>query len=120
MRVVSSLPHEVRPAETVRIPMPDGAELAARLWRPVSSDGDPVPAVCEAIPYRQRDLTSVRDSIHHPYLAGHGYACLRLDLRGSGDSDGVLCDEYTEQEHRDIEHALTWLATQCGAPGAPG
>ncbi len=120
MRVVTSFPHETRPAETVRIPMPDGAELAARLWRPVSSDGDPVPAVCEAIPYRQRDLTSVRDSIHHPYLAGHGYACLRLDLRGSGDSDGVLRDEYTEQEHRDIEAALAWLADQPWCTGRTG
>jgi putative CocE/NonD family hydrolase len=120
MRVVSSLPHEVRQAETVRIPMPDGGELAARLWRPVSSDREPVPAVCEAIPYRQRDLTSVRDSIHHPYLAGHGYACLRLDLRGSGDSDGVLLDEYTEQEHRDIEAALAWLADQPWCTGRTG
>ena len=34
---------------------------------------DPVPAVLEFIPYRQRDLTAVRDSIHHPYFAGHGY-----------------------------------------------
>jgi putative CocE/NonD family hydrolase len=79
-----------------------------------------VPAVCEAIPYRQRDLTSVRDSIHHPYLAGHGYACLRLDLRGSGDSDGVLRDEYTEQEHRDIETALAWLADQPWCTGRTG
>ena len=30
----------------------------------------------------------------HPYFAGHGYASLRIDLRGSGDSDGYLVDEY--------------------------
>lgn len=112
MRVVTSLPHEVGAPEAVWIPMSDGARLAARLWRPLSSDGEPVPAVLESIPYRQRDLTAPRDSIHHPYLAGHGYACLRLDLRGSGDSDGVLVDEYTEQEHRDIEETLAWLADQ--------
>jgi uncharacterized protein len=120
MHVVTSFPHEIHAAETVRIPMPDGAELSGRLWRPVPSDGDPVPAICEAIPYRHRDLTSVRDSIHHPYLAGHGYACLRLDLRGSGDSDGVLEDEYTEQEHRDIEAALAWLAEQRWCTGRTG
>jgi uncharacterized protein len=120
MRIVTSFPHDVRPAEAVWIPMPDGARLAGRLWRPVSSDGDPVPAICEAIPYRQRDLTSPRDSVHHPYLAGHGYACLRLDLRGSGDSDGVLLDEYTEQEHRDIEAALAWLADQPWCTGRTG
>ena len=31
---------------------------------------------------------------HHPYFAGHGYAGVRVDLRGSGDSDGILLDEY--------------------------
>jgi hypothetical protein len=44
----------------------------------------------EYIPYRKRDKTVHRDGISHPYVAGHGYACVRVDLRGSGDSDGVL------------------------------
>ena len=56
-----------------------------------------MPAILEFIPYRQRDLTAVRDSIHHPYLAGHG-CWIRVDLRGSGDSEGILTDEYLEQE----------------------
>ena len=67
---------------------------AARLWKPGLGRDDPVPGVLEMIPYRKRDLTAVRDSIHHPYMAGYGYACLRVDLRGSGDSEGVLTDEY--------------------------
>ena len=73
--------------------MSDGTHLAGRVWRPETSDERPVPAVLEYIPYRQRDLTAVRDSIHHPYLAGHGYAGVRVDLRGSGDSEGVLTDD---------------------------
>ncbi len=80
------------------IPLSDGTRLAGRVWRPETSDMHPVPAILEFIPYRQRDLTAVRDSIHHPYLAGHGYAGVRVDLRGSGDSEGVLTDEYLEQE----------------------
>ncbi|WP_214370996.1 CocE/NonD family hydrolase [Pseudonocardia sp. H11422] len=120
MQVVTSFPQEVRTEEHVWVPMSDGARLSARLWRPESSAAEPVPAILEAIPYRHRDLTSVRDSIHHPYLAGHGYACLRLDLRGSGDSDGVLLDEYTEQEHRDVEQALAWLAEQPWCTGRTG
>ena len=71
-----------------------------------------MPAVLEFIPYRQRDLTSVRDSMHHPYLAGHGFAGVRVDLRGSGDSEGVLTDEYLERELRDAEEVLAWLAAQ--------
>src|SRR5699024_3675186 len=72
------------------------------------------------IPYRQHDLTSYRDSIHHPYMAGHGYACLRVDLRGSGDSEGVLTDEYLEEELRDVEDVLAWLARQPWCTGRVG
>ena len=72
----------------------------------------PVPAILEFVPYRQRDLTAVRDSIHHPYFAGHGYAGVRVDLRGSGDSEGVLTDEYLEQELCDAEQVLAWIAAQ--------
>nr|MDQ3988439.1 CocE/NonD family hydrolase [Actinomycetota bacterium] len=114
------LPHEITEDEHVEIPARDGTRLAARLWRPVGSDREPVPAVLEAIPYRKRDLTAHRDSIHHPYLAGHGYACVRLDLRGTGESEGVLTDEYTETEHRDVEDVLAWLAAQPWCTGRTG
>ena len=112
MRAVTSLPHHVEEIEHLWIPMRDGIRLSARLWRPVSAADEPVPGIVEAIPYRKRDLTAQRDSIHHPYMAGHGYACLRVDLRGSGDSEGVLADEYLEQELTDCEDVLAWMAEQ--------
>jgi uncharacterized protein len=120
MRVVTSLPHKVKEAEDVWIPVADGARLAARVWRPLDADDEPVPAILEYIPYRKRDLTSVRDSIAHPYLAGHGFACVRVDIRGSGESDGVLVDEYLEQEQRDAEDVLAWLAEQPWCDGRTG
>ncbi|MGW5054023.1 CocE/NonD family hydrolase [Actinokineospora sp. NPDC004072] len=101
--------YEVTATDTV-IPVSDGIELAARIWRPRSAG--PVPAVLEYIPYRKGDLTSVRDGINHPYLAAHGYAGVRVDIRGSGDSGGVLTDEYLESEQRDAEDVLAWLAEQ--------
>lgn len=112
MRLVEDLPCEIRTEDHFWIPMSDGVRLAGRLWRPVSADEDPVPAVLEYIPYRKRDLTAVRDSMHHPYIAGHGYACARVDLRGTGDSEGVLTDEYLEREQQDAEEVLAWLAEQ--------
>ncbi|PWV55424.1 CocE/NonD family hydrolase [Nocardiopsis sp. L17-MgMaSL7] len=112
MRFVDDLPHEVRIEEHVWIPMSDGVRLAAKLWLPSTAKEAPVPAVLEYIPYRRRDLTAVRDSTHHPYLAGHGYACARVDLRGTGDSEGVLTDEYLDREQRDAEEVLAWLAAQ--------
>src|SRR5690625_1332159 len=112
MRTVSEFPHEVEETEHLWIEMSDGTRLAAGMWKPASADREPVPGVVEMIPYRKRDLTAIRDSIHHPYMAGHGYASLRVDLRGSGDSEGVLTDEYLEQELCDAEEVLAWLAEQ--------
>jgi uncharacterized protein len=122
MRVVDPrrFPHQVKEDTQLSIPLSDGARLAGRVWRPETSDTLPVPAILEFVPYRQRDLTAVRDSIHHPYFAGHGYACVRVDLRGSGDSAGVLADEYLEQELRDAEQVLAWLAAQPWCNGRTG
>ncbi|MGP3977049.1 CocE/NonD family hydrolase [Streptomyces sp. 8N114] len=119
MRSVHNLPYETK-EEPTTVPLPDGTRLSARVWRPVCSDEEPLPAVLEYIPYRQRDLTAVRDSIHHPYIAGHGYNCVRVDLRGTGDSDGVLGDEYLEQEQQDAEAVLEWLAAQPWCDGTTG
>ena len=104
--------------EDTWIPLADGTRLSARIWRPES--GTPVPAVLEFIPYRLRDLTAIRDSVHHPYLAGHGIAGVRVDLRGSGDSDGVLTDEYLHEEFDDAEEVLAWLAAQPWCSGRTG
>ncbi|MFC7309603.1 CocE/NonD family hydrolase [Streptomyces monticola] len=120
MREVTSLPYDIRQEEHLWIPLPDGTRLAARLWLPQNAEEEPVPAVLEFIPYRKRDLTAVRDSVHHPYMAGHGYACVRVDLRGTGESEGVLTDEYLEQELRDAEDVLDWLARQPWCDGSTG
>jgi putative CocE/NonD family hydrolase len=120
MRFVSNLPYKTEETEHIWIPVSDGTRLAARIRRPVSSEEEPVPAVLEYIPYRKRDLTAVRDSVHHPYIAGHGYACVRVDLRGTGESEGVLLDEYLEQEQQDAEDVLAWIADQPWCDGSTG
>lgn len=76
MQTLQTFPHSIDETEHLWIPLSDGTRLAARLWKPVDADEHPVPGIVEMIPYRKRDLTAVRDSIHHPYMAGHGYACL--------------------------------------------
>ena len=80
MQTVTEFPHEIIEEENVFIPVTDGLHLAARIWRPKGSDAAPVPAILEYIPYRKRFGTRVRDEHTHPYLAGHGYACIRLDI----------------------------------------
>ena len=120
MQYLESFPCEVKMIENVWIPMSDGVRLAGRLWLPQGSEREPVPAILEYIPYRKRDFTRSRDSGHHYYYAGHGYAALRVDLRGSGDSEGLLQDEYLEQELADGEEILRWLAAQPWCNGKVG
>jgi uncharacterized protein len=102
------------------IPLADGCRLAARIWLPEDAETDPVPAILEYIPYRKTDGTAARDALIHPYFAGHGYAAVRVDLRGSGDSDGVLLDEYLPQEQEDALEVLAWLAEQPWCTGSIG
>ena len=120
MRVRSDLPQPVRTVEHLWIELPDGCRLAARMWLPEDAESAPVPAVLDAVPYRKGDGTAARDATRYPYIAGHGYACVRLDLRGSGDSEGVIPDEYTEQEQDDVEAVIAWLARQPWCDGAVG
>ena len=102
------------------IELSDGCRLAARIWLPEDAEDDPVPALLEYIPYRKDDATAVRDSVRHPWFAGHGYAAVRVDQRGSGDSDGILLDEYLLQEQDDALEVLSWLAAQAWCTGAVG
>ena len=120
MRVVEDFPEDVRVIENVWITMPDGVRLAARIWLPASADESPVPAVLEYMPYRKRDFTRLRDEPLHYYFAGHGYASIRLDLRGTGDSEGVLRDEYLEQEQDDAVAAIRWITGQPWCDGSVG
>lgn len=120
MDVKTEFPNAIREIENTWIPMSDGARLAARIWLPLDAEEHPVPAILEYIPYRKNDFTALRDSIRHPYFAGHGYASVRVDMRGSGDSDGVLYDEYLPQEQDDALEVLTWIAGQSWCTGAAG
>ena len=120
MRVIEDFPFKIEIHDDIRIPMPDGVHLAARIWRPVGSDKKPVPAILEFLPYRRRDGTAERDALIHPYFAGHGYACLRVDIRGSSDSEGVLRGEYLKQEQDDAIAILEWLERQPWCTGKAG
>ena len=111
-RVVSRFPRPVREIENLFIPLPDGCRLASRLWMPADADRDPVPAILEYLPYRKRDGTAARDALTHPYFAGHGYAAVRVDMRGNGDSDGLMWDEYLKQEQDDALAVIAWLRDQ--------
>lgn len=118
--IVTQFPRPVREIEHTTIPLHDGTQLAARIWLPTDAEQSPVPAILEYLPYRKRTGTYERDALTHPYLAGHGYAAVRVDIRGSGESDGLLSDEYSQQEHDDALEVIAWLAAQPWCSGAVG
>ena len=120
MRTETVPPLAIKEYDHVQIPMRDGTLLAARMWLPSTAEDDPVPAILEYIPYRRRDLTAARDSVNHPYLAARGFGCVRVDIRGTGDSEGVLRDEYLELEQQDAEDVLAWIARQPWCTGKVG
>jgi putative CocE/NonD family hydrolase len=120
MNVVSEFPRSVRLIDNLWIELSDGCRLAARLWLPADADADPVPAILEYLPYRKRDGTVARDEPMHGYLAGHGYACVRVDIRGNGESDGLMEDEYSAQELADGEEVIAWIAAQPWCSGRVG
>ncbi|MBL8582418.1 MAG: CocE/NonD family hydrolase, partial [Rhizobiaceae bacterium] len=120
MKTITEFPRQVIEFADMGIVMPDGCRLSARVWMPVDADQSPVPAILEHLPYRKRDGTTARDSLTHPYLAGHGYACIRVDMRGNGDSEGLMEDEYTEQELQDACDVIAWAASQSWCNGKVG
>ena len=118
--IVTTFPKAVRVIEHTLIPLKDGTMLAARIWLPDDAEQNPVPAILEYLPYRKRDGTYERDALTHPYLAGHGYAGVRVDLRGCGESTGLLFDEYAQQEQDDGVEVIAWLAAQPWCNGSVG
>lgn len=116
--VPSDPPCAVIEERHVEIRLPDGCLLAARIWRP--ADGAAVPAILEYLPYRKGDGTLARDMLRAPYIAARGYAYVRVDLRGTGESEGVMEDEYTAQELQDGCDVIAWIAQQAWCDGNVG
>ncbi|BDA84159.1 peptidase [Aureimonas sp. SA4125] len=106
--------------ENTWITLADGTRLAARLWMPDGAVHEPVPAILEFLPYRKRDGTSPRDEATYPSFADAGYAGVRVDIRGSGESEGVIDGEYTPRELSDALEVIDWIVAQPWSSGAVG
>ncbi len=119
-RIATGFPCKVKEIEHVWIGMSDGVRLSARIWMPEDAEENPVPTILEYIPYRKRDHTRAGDDPRHHWWAGHGYACIRLDIRGTGESEGLITDEYALQEQDDAVEAIAWIAAQPWCTGKVG
>ena len=106
--------------ENTFAPMRDGTRLAVQLWMPSDPGRLPAPVVLEYIPYRKRDRYRALGGYWGRTLAQYGVAYARVDTRGSGDSTGVLVDEYLPIEQADAVEVIAWLAAQPWCNGAVG
>ncbi|MFI8001847.1 CocE/NonD family hydrolase [Streptomyces sp. NPDC086010] len=117
MQIRTSFPYETT-HEDLYIPLTGGTRLYARIWRPVTDE--PVPALLEYLPHRLSDGTAARDHQRHPWYAGHGYASVRVDVRGHGNSEGLPGDAHDATELADGVAVVHWLAQQEWCSGRVG
>jgi putative CocE/NonD family hydrolase len=110
----------IKTLENVWIPLKGGQQLAMRLWLPESADRYPVPVVLEYLPYRKRDIVRRRDQAWGDAFSPYGFAYARVDIRGTGESDDVMLDEYLQREQDDAVEVIAWLARQPWCTGAVG
>jgi uncharacterized protein len=107
--------------EEAWITMSDGVRLAATLYMPDEPTGDGVPPILEYLPYRKDDGLLERDHKLYGYMVRRGFVGARVDIRGTGRSEGALPPgEYSEQEHRDALEVIAWLAGQPWSNGRVG
>jgi putative CocE/NonD family hydrolase len=104
----------------VFVPMSDGVRIALTVYLPDAPNDGPFPAVVESLPYRKDDDCTARDYSTYAYLAGKGIAGIRIDIRGTGASTGVIDDEYTAREQQDTLEVMEWAAAQDWCTGRLG
>ena len=104
----------------VWIPMPDGTRLAADLYLPDDAGDRALPVLLEYLPYR-KDESRQRNFELYSYLVRNDYVIARVDIRGTGNSEGrTIPYEYSDIELDDGEQVIAWLAEQSWSSGKIG
>ncbi|USP77051.1 hypothetical protein yc1106_04325 [Curvularia clavata] len=117
----------------------DGARLYGDIFRPETSDKQPVPCILPWSPYGKTGTGPQNYDSMAPYRAGiasdrtsgyekfeapdpaewaeRGYAVVNVDARGSGHSEGVIAF-WGNQEANDIYDVIDWLSRQSWCNGS--
>ena len=101
--------------------MPDGVRLAADLYFPQGAAADErLPVLLEYLPYRKTEARA-RNYALYSYFVERGYVVARVDIRGTGNSEGRLIPhEYSDIELDDGEVVIDWLSQQPWSNGNVG
>ncbi|MBX9686710.1 MAG: CocE/NonD family hydrolase [Candidatus Obscuribacterales bacterium] len=91
--------------------MPDGVKLAASFFIPRGKKGKKYPVLLEYLPYRKDDTFRLSDYPCFAYFAQRGFIAVKVDIRGTGASQGCVPDrEYSDIELQDCEEIIKQLA----------
>ncbi|MGA8041060.1 MAG: CocE/NonD family hydrolase [Acidimicrobiia bacterium] len=104
----------------VFVPMADGTRIALTVYLPDAPNDGPFPTVVESVPYRKDDAFHSADWRTYAHLAREGFAGVRIDIRGTGASTGIIVDEYTPREQEDTLEVLRWIEDQPWSTGRLG
>jgi putative CocE/NonD family hydrolase len=102
--------------------MKDGIRLAATYYAPVPrSPGERFPVLFEFLPYRKDDGGYVGVYSLYAYFVRRGYILARVDIRGTGSSEGTFpLREYSEQELDDAVETIDQLSRLPASNGNVG
>jgi hypothetical protein len=102
--------------------MPDGVRLSVTYFKPLPKTADEhFPVLLELLPYRKDDLFYIRDYPLHSYFARRGYVSAKVDIRGTGSSEGAVPPrEYSEAELADAVEIIRQLAAAPWSTGKVG
>tara|TARA_B110000008_G_scaffold183032_1_gene181949 strand:- start:1563 stop:3632 length:2070 start_codon:yes stop_codon:yes gene_type:complete len=105
----------------VWIPMSDDVRLAADIYWPADYKQEKTyPVLLEYIPYR-KDESRGRNYPLYSYFLDHDYIVARVDMRGTGNSEGITIPyEYSDIELDDGEEVINWLSQQEWSTGSVG
>jgi len=119
-RFVTDLPYKVTKTENGVIPLKDGTEIAITVWQPDGPGTMRLPAILDVIAYGKGTMTYLGDERIYGYLAGHGYVCVRADIRGNGESTGSMQTFMDAPEWTDTAEMIGWIARQPWCDGNVG
>ncbi|MDZ7918088.1 MAG: CocE/NonD family hydrolase [Rhodococcus sp. (in: high G+C Gram-positive bacteria)] len=107
-------------SERMDVPMRDGGTLACDVNRPGDASNLPVGQKFPTIVYDFNAYDELDQlATDSAYLVERGYNILLCNVRGSGDSPGVL-DPFANQEQQDNYDLIEWAAAQPWSTGKVG
>ena len=100
-----------------KITMKDGINLSARIWKPNMQNKQEFPVILEYDAKWTSVCSSIEDEKRMHFFAENGFVCIRVDVRGTGDSEHNLennhkFDPHTEIEESDCIQVINWISSQ--------